>query len=1327
MARLARKLFLAALPLAVLYGGSRLLSITASEATPAGPGAPRTTLQERAVPRQGWLLGPVEGLTTAWHPVPAATAVPRGTTLRFKLEVPAGASFTWDGADEVAWDGTWSTAECHLDTLGTHSVQVEMVAPDGSRQRGRSLLEVVDTRVEEIRVSLPALSVEPFTVDESSPNAQTYQAFRGGSIARLREVSPYHYVTSTGRPVDLEAAVEPAGFAPLMEWRLAGAEPAVELGSSTTVTYWRRGKHRISVGPLHHPQRLYLVAYSTEITSHTTGRDDVHDGVTTTFTAVTHPPGFEDGITWLASTKYGRGTPVTGEGPVFQVAFEGTFGPDRLPGRLFQWLGVRADDATFDQDAKAEEDWFSSTGRAAVTLDVNDVDCSQGIQLDLTSAGLENAAVRLDPPPYSTGIDIDTELIRLELGAFDPLVGNVVIRERPDRASPGRITGVVATGGSFQRGDSFFDVFVEVELTDLGAVLHTGETPVRLEAEGITSLPPIGSGYVPPPSQDPVPLYYPFSPQQVGWLCHGEHVPEREERCDDPPTEEDWFTSTGEATVTLDPEDTECEAGLDLALSSQGLQATTVVLDRPPYQSGVDIETELVRLELGGVAPEVGEIIISERPDRASRGRIENVEADGVGRFVSGDSFFDIFVDVAIPSLDLQLHTGASTLRLEAGQITELPPLSRDYLPPQDAPPVPLYDARTFEHVGWLCHGRHTPEEEVPCDTQGCGVIASGPRLLCVGDTVTFTAAGAPAGGSYRWEVIAGGERAAIVGPANRPQVTVRGTQASAAHGDVTLRVTYTVGGRSCAVQISFTVMDVTQVEWIGVDGGDGQTNLEDTTLHGGGKRLFPGRNEPGGPTHRRVKARVTLNLPVPGEETLTVYLEAFDVDDPTRNGDDPGPMDNPVDANDTATAFVPGDNRPQDASGNGPLGIQPAGVIARAIAGGGQTAEVEYEVTHLNPGNNWKVFATCSRQEIDDVEVNPTVQNGTDAANSFRRTSNPAVIPAIQHQSPLLSLWRKLHLELDSMTNGTDNPFTGNIDDVDNADAPHAGEGAAELNDWGDEDDGRWEGGRLVVLVPGATPNVYEVIDNLDDPDFLAADDNAITSTPVAAADEDRTATLTDDDATTHLEREVDTGLAEDKFQPAYILPVEETAASDLTNIYRPEVAFTNSAIDVVVSQNQDLSHQAEYWLAHVVTAHQGKIDGDSVDDSVIKSSADLDPDNRYHRHPASFKVGDQRALYGVTHSAGGNSLIYIETIREVFQPDNRRINRNAASATTLEQITVVHEVGHSFGLGHEGGAGSIMNGNGLMHSRSVFLDGDVGQLRDAAGGDLGDGRIKN
>lgn len=133
-------------------------------------------------------------------------------------------------------------------------------------------------------------------------------------------------------------------------------------------------------------------------------------------------------------------------------------------------------------------------------------------------------------PPYTTGVDIPIEILSMTLTGNSDL-GPIVITERPDMASTGMITNVVADGGgNFVSGNSFFDVFVEIDLPGLGLAVNTGNQPVHVKADGITALPPIGSTFSTTPGQT-VPLLDAHTGQPLGWLCSVDHTPTTTETC----------------------------------------------------------------------------------------------------------------------------------------------------------------------------------------------------------------------------------------------------------------------------------------------------------------------------------------------------------------------------------------------------------------------------------------------------------------------------------------------------------------------------------------------------------------------------------------------------------------------------------------------------------------------------------------------------------------------------------------------------------------------------------------------------------------------------
>ncbi|MCZ6654699.1 MAG: proprotein convertase P-domain-containing protein [Planctomycetota bacterium] len=314
---------------------------------------------------ESWLeIGPVAGLTTAWHRSPDHSAIPLGSTVPFRVFLEPGTKVNWVGAIEQHRDRDKSVASCKFSEIGEATVRAELVDPQDGSSLLESVFDVVETAAADITITPPQLWVEPVVIDETLPenelNAQTMYYYFGESIAALRDlgngrnqVGEGAYRTSVQRSMHVSIEVDPPGFAPLIEWRVDGAVNG--LATETSVSFNDVGVHNISVGPLENPAVLEIETYNVMITSHVSFQDIIPEGEPVTFTAVTDPPGNEDNIIWLASTLYGTGVPILGQGPTFTVQFDETWGPWPLdPSVLFQWLGVKADNAVFNQDQKAD-------------------------------------------------------------------------------------------------------------------------------------------------------------------------------------------------------------------------------------------------------------------------------------------------------------------------------------------------------------------------------------------------------------------------------------------------------------------------------------------------------------------------------------------------------------------------------------------------------------------------------------------------------------------------------------------------------------------------------------------------------------------------------------------------------------------------------------------------------------------------------------------------------------------------------------------------------------------------------------------------------------
>jgi len=110
--------------------------------------------------------------------------------------------------------------------------------------------------------------------------------------------------------------------------------------------------------------------------------------------------------------------------------------------------------------------------------------------------------------------EVDAELVDLNLTGIDPVVGSVQMRLNTDQSSTGRIEervnntpGVLDVPPYAASGtaDSFFDVWIEIELPDLGMCFRSSG-PIRLTGV-IDHVPPLGSDVYAANLQTPVALF----------------------------------------------------------------------------------------------------------------------------------------------------------------------------------------------------------------------------------------------------------------------------------------------------------------------------------------------------------------------------------------------------------------------------------------------------------------------------------------------------------------------------------------------------------------------------------------------------------------------------------------------------------------------------------------------------------------------------------------------------------------------------------------------------------------------------------------------------
>lgn len=302
-------------------------------------------------------LEPVAGITTARHPAPSHFAVPVGTELKFLVLTQPADEVRWEGAVPLQPEEPGETlAVRSLNSAGRATIKVQVLRAGVAVWKYDCAVDVFDIPVHRISVRDVNVMKSRPAITEDASNEESVEVYFGDSIAGLTKIAKNAYRTSIDRPLTFQARkLFPQEIAPLLEWRVNG-QAAVLRSRAFDFKASEPGIYTISAGPPGHPAEVGLEIYEVQIVSASPltqvgDREIIPEGTPVTFEAVTNPTGYEQEITWLSATKYGTGNPVLGRGPTFTAQFDDTFGP-HSDGGLWQWLGVKADNAVFGQDQK---------------------------------------------------------------------------------------------------------------------------------------------------------------------------------------------------------------------------------------------------------------------------------------------------------------------------------------------------------------------------------------------------------------------------------------------------------------------------------------------------------------------------------------------------------------------------------------------------------------------------------------------------------------------------------------------------------------------------------------------------------------------------------------------------------------------------------------------------------------------------------------------------------------------------------------------------------------------------------------------------------------
>lgn len=408
----------------------------------------------------------------------------------------------------------------------------------------------------------------------------------------------------------------------------------------------------------------------------------------------------------------------------------------------------------------------------------------------------------------------------------------------------------------------------------------------------------------------------------------------------------------------------------------------------------------------------------------------------------------------------------------------------------------------------------------------------------------------------------------------------------------------------------------------------------------GGGLRIYPDKQSaPDAVDRRFVRVQAIAADPKPG---VQLYFRAFDLDDPSSDA-------RPVDPNHSAAD----DNRGDPAEGT----LSATSAVTDALG----IAEVSFAVT-MQPGDNFKIAASCRSSYLAGARA-----VGTDVVDS----SGAMLEPERGAQSEMLTVWRKVHVEVDSMGNVTGNRITGTIESA----SPSLLSSTTRLTLPGTVDRGRFEGGVITITGVGtfrvldstrtsvdiegtvedatARGKAFVLVDdddfNGDDPELLRNGDDGENLPPpsmILVAD--------------GLDNGACDGSAPNVFAPAYVCPVFDVGDSNDTV---PFVLHTpDSELEKIATYDFDaIGTEADpgFWTVYILGAYQFDTDQDNDPGGTLKK----------------LVLGTVDALNGM-----GVSL-FQEAVADAARSKDH-VDQNCTDA-----VLTVHEMGHLFNGVHPDG----------------------------------------
>lgn len=406
-----------------------------------------------------------------------------------------------------------------------------------------------------------------------------------------------------------------------------------------------------------------------------------------------------------------------------------------------------------------------------------------------------------------------------------------------------------------------------------------------------------------------------------------------------------------------------------------------------------------------------------------------------------------------------------------------------------------------------------------------------------------------------------------------------------------------------------------------------------------GGKRIFVGLKDPSdtGPTSDRSQVKIKIQTN-PSLKNLSLQMKTWDVDDPSSSS-------SPVDSNDTGSGVVGGDNRQTQTFSISNIRTDSAGLATSNLS------------VSTQPGDNYKISATI-------LTLSSMTQAQADGVDALQ----PKFV-----LSEMLTVWRKLHVEVDSMpaisgnssviTVSSSTLVSGTIYDlkISGLSAYFTRTDSSGITPMQNGDFAYVSGGVTIYCPILTYTQSYFGDDTLRVFLPLGASLAGVTSGTVYDDDRKPVAgnaivTLPRIPRTNRLSTMMHEAYVDPVIAPYETAPYYDTTVTSYVNLPNSSATTINS----VAASQADLISSKHFWVVRAVSAYQPEVDDEKWDH---------DPD------------GTQYTL-GVV--AGGSTirgaLIFLETIRDAAAS-------GGVTPSNLEEQTVVHEIGHLFMLEHSDG----------------------------------------